>query len=126
MNWRSWFLRGEGLHTEIRLKLRQAGLKTVGGNLVHDAPSVHHVMTVRDRGGEFQILLHEQDGEALGLQPADGGPDLLDDDRRQALGGLVEEEQSSAGAEDPADGEHLLLTARELGPLTVEPFPQVG
>src|SRR5215469_5536821 len=110
---------GEALHTEIRLKLREAGLETVGRNLVHHAPAVHHVMAVSDGGGEFQILLHEQDGEPLGLQAADGGADLLDDDGGQPLGGLVEEEQPCAGAEDPPDGEHLLFAARELGPLAV-------
>src|SRR5215469_6489745 len=117
---------GETLHSEIRLKLGQAGLKTVGRNLVHHAPAVHHVMTVRDGGGEFQILLHEQDGEPLRLQPADRGADLLDDHRSEALGGLVEEEEPRSGAEDPTDGQHLLLAARELGPLAVQPLAEVG
>src|SRR5262249_42256867 len=114
MNWRSWFLRGEGLHTEILLKLRQAGVETVGGNLVHDTSAVHHVMAVRDGRRELQILLHEENRESLGLQLADGRPDLLDDDRRQSLGGLVEEQQARPGAEDAADRQHLLLAPREL------------
>ena len=43
--------------------------------------------------------------------------DLLDDDRRQPLGRLVEQQQPRAGAQDAADRQHLLLAARELGAL---------
>jgi hypothetical protein len=44
-------------------------------------------------------------------------PILLDDHRRQALGGLVEQQQRGAGAQDAPDGQHLLLAARQLGAL---------
>ena len=51
--------------------------------------------------------------------------DLLDDHRRQPLGRLVEQQQPRAGAQDAADGQHLLLAARELGPLAAQPLAQV-
>jgi hypothetical protein len=39
---------------------------------------------------------------------------LLDDDRGEALGRLVEQEKPGAGAQDAADREHLLLAAGKL------------
>ena len=56
---------------------------------------------------------------------ADGGADLLHDDGGQPLGGLVQQEQAGSGAEDPSDGQHLLLAARELGPLTLQPLAEI-
>ena len=50
------------------------------------------------------------------LQLRDGAADLLDDHRRQPLGRLVEQEQLRAGAQDPADRQHLLLAAESLVP----------
>src|SRR5205814_526047 len=51
--------------------------------------------------------------------------DLLDDDRRQPLRRLVEEEQTRARAQDTRDREHLLLAARELRPLAPQALLQV-
>ena len=51
--------------------------------------------------------------------------DLLDDDRGQSFGRLVEQKKPRAGAQDAADRQHLLLAAGELGALAREPFAQV-
>ena len=53
-------------------------------------------------------------------------PMLLHDDRRQALGRLVEQQQVGAGAQDAGDRQHLLLAARQLGALAAPPLLQVG
>ena len=60
-----------------------------------------------------------------GLEPPDRRADLLDDDRGQPLGRLVQQQQAGAGAQDAADGQHLLLAAGELGALAPPPLPQV-
>ncbi len=92
-----------------------------------DHPAVlDHVVAVGHRRGEAEVLFHEQDGEALLAQHADGIADLLHDDRRQALGRLVEQQQLGAGAQDAGDGQHLLLAARQLGALAGRALLQVG
>ena len=50
---------------------------------------------------------------AVADQP-DGAPDLVAHDGRQAFGRLVEDEQARVGQQRAADGQHLLLAAREL------------
>jgi hypothetical protein len=47
-------------------------------------------------------------------QPLDRAQQLLDDDRREPLERLVEEEQLRVEDERARDREHLLLAAREL------------
>jgi hypothetical protein len=41
------------------------------------------------------------------------GPDVLADHRGKPFGRLVEDEQARIGHQRPADGQHLLLAARE-------------
>ena len=60
------------------------------------------------------------------LSDADGPADLLDDDRREALGRLVEQQQPRAGAQDAADRQHLLLAAGKLGALAEQPLLEIG
>src|SRR3546814_6591756 len=61
----------------------------------------------------LQVLVDDEDRLAPALHVADGGPDLAADDRRQALGRLVEDQQARVGHEGAADGQHLLLAAGE-------------
>src|SRR2546421_11316877 len=86
----------------------------------------HDVIAVRNRRGEAEILLDEQNGKTLFLQRPDGAADLLDDDRRQAFGRLVEQQEPRSGAQDAADREHLLLAAGKLGALAAQPLLDVG
>ena len=95
------------------------------GNHVHDAAVLDDVVAVGDRLRETEILLDQQDGEPLLLQPRDRASDLLHDHRREALGRLVEKQQARASAQDPADREHLLLAAGKLGALAPQPLLQV-
>src|SRR5215468_425644 len=93
---------------EIVVELGHVGVKVRIGDHVDHATMVHYVVAVRDRRREPEILLDEQDRETLRLEARDRAPDLLDDDRCQALGGLVEEQKPRARAQDAADREHLL------------------
>ena len=83
-------------------------------------------MAVGDGGGEMEVLLDQQDGEATGFELADDLADALDDHRRQALGRLVEQQEVGTGAQDAADRQHLLLAARQLGALAAPPLREVG
>jgi hypothetical protein len=62
-----------------------------------------------------QVLLDQQHRDlAFGRQVAQRLRHLLDDDRRQAFGGLVHHQQARLEQQRAADGQHLLLAAREL------------
>ena len=101
---------------------RQLGV----GEGVDDPPVLHDEEAVGKRRGEAEVLFDEQNGEALALDLGDGAPDLLDDDRSEAFGGLVEHQEARAGAQDAGDGQHLLLAARQLAAAAREPLAQVG
>src|SRR5215470_5708199 len=97
----------------------------VPGNFGHDAAVLDDVHPIGERRGEVKILLDEDDGVALLLELADDLAELLHDDRRQALGDLVEEEEPRAGAEDARHGQHLLLAAGEAHAGALAPLAQV-
>src|SRR5258708_1193076 len=69
---------------------------------------------VGDRDQTLHVLVDHQDRLAGRLQRGEASPDLLAHQRREPLGRLVEDEEVRIGHERPADGEHLLLAAREL------------
>src|SRR5262245_19569453 len=92
--------RGEGLHPEVFVQFVPTRRQDGVGHHVHHPTVLHHVVTVGHRRGEPEVLLDEQNRETLRLEPPDGGPDLLDDHRRQALRRLVEQEQPGARAQN--------------------------
>ena len=59
------------------------------------------------------VLLDQEDGQALGLEADEDAADLADDERGEPFRRLVEEQHPAVGEERPADGQHLLLAARE-------------
>src|SRR5437773_3718304 len=90
-------------HIRIELRIRDH---------VDDTTVLEHVVPVGNRRCEAEILLDQQNRETLAFEPRDRASDLLDDHRRQTFGRLVQQQQPRAGAQYPADREHLLLTAR--------------
>src|SRR6266568_150754 len=90
--------------------------------LEHDAARLEHVAAAGDGQGHRGILLDEQDGHALLVDGQDRLEDLLDKDRRQSHGGLVEQQEPGAGHERAADGKHLLLAAGERARDLVAPL----
>jgi hypothetical protein len=54
----------------------------------------------------------------------DDAPDLHGDQRREAFGGFVEDQQIGVGHQRAADGEHLLLAARQLPAAVVDALAQ--
>src|SRR5438067_4232968 len=79
-----------------------------------DRPLVHDEDTLPDLGGEAEVLLDKKKGEPGGAQPFEDLADLLDELRRESLGGLVEEQDRGVSHERPRDREHLLLAAGQL------------
>src|SRR5215475_3989577 len=90
-------VRSRRLHPQILVELVHARLEPRVRDHVDDPPVLHHVVPVGHRGCEMEVLLDQQDGEPLRLEPPDDGADVLHDDRRQPFGGLVEQEQAGAG-----------------------------
>src|SRR5262245_19246243 len=70
---------------------------------------LEHVGAVADELGEMDVLLGEQDRQAFLLELDDRVRHLLDDDRRDALGGLVEHDEQGITHERARDGKHLLI-----------------
>src|SRR5512134_1732865 len=112
-------------YAEIRVQFWHRRLEPGIGNHVHHAPVFHDVMAVGHRLREAEVLFDQQDGEAFALQASERAPDVLHDHRREAFGRLVQQQQARPGAQDAADGEHLLLAAGELGALAGEALPHV-
>ena len=73
-----------------------------------------HVGAVGDQLGEMHVLLGQQDRVPLRLQLEDGVRHLLDDDRRDAFGRLVEQHQQRIAHQRARDRQHLLLAAAHV------------
>src|SRR5260370_40526812 len=80
--------------------------------LPDDAALLDDVMAVGDAGQRREVLVDDQDGEAERLEAREAAPDLGADQRRQALGRFVEDEEARVGHQGAADRQHLLLAAR--------------
>src|SRR5258705_3481079 len=113
-------------YPEVIVKLVEVGLELGIGEPIDDATVLYVVIAVGDRRSEAKILLDQEYGEALLLEQANGLADLLNDDRRQTLGRLVEEQEPGPRAQDPADRQHLLFAPRKLRSLTGQAFFEVG
>ncbi len=71
-------------------------------------------MPVGDADQRADILVDHQNGEAAFLEPRQAAPDFGADQRRQAFGRLVENQQPRIGHQRAADRQHLLLAAGQL------------
>src|SRR5215510_13046036 len=101
------------LHAEIAmLHVRNRRERRRGAVPDHPA-TLDQVMAIGDANQRVDILVDHQDRQALRLEPGEALPDLSADERRQAFGRLVENEQPRVGHQRPADHQHLLLAARE-------------
>ena len=83
--------------------------------VVHDDAAVfHHVGVRRHVQGELGVLFHEQDGDLLlCVESRDDVEDLVDQQRRQPHGRLIQQDQLGAGHQRPAHHGHLLLAAAD-------------
>src|SRR3984957_17217125 len=79
--------------------------------LEHDAPVAHHVDAMRYPHRDREFLLYQQDGDAAPGDFGDEVADLLHDQRREALGGLVDHDQLRVAHQRAANRQHLLFAA---------------
>src|ERR1700759_3724304 len=84
------------------------------GGARHEAsPFGEDVGAAGDLEALHHVLLDQQNGHAFGMDARDEREQFLDQKRREAERGLVENEQCRLGHQPAADGEHLLLAARK-------------
>src|SRR5262249_26183114 len=79
------------LDPEVVVQLAEVSRQFGIAEAVDDPPVLDDVMAVGNRRGKPEILLDQENGKSLLLQGTDDITDLLDDDRRQPLGRLVEQ-----------------------------------
>ena len=82
---------------------------------VHDRAALQQQRVLGQRQRDLGVLLHQDDGGAfLGDHLAQAPHQFLDDDRREALQRLVEQQQRRIGHQRARGRQHLLLAAGEL------------
>src|SRR5258708_27013064 len=93
--------------SEILVQLADIRVERVVGDHVDDLAVLDHIMAVPQRRGKAKVLLHQEDGEALLLQRADEGADLLHHDPGQTLGRLGPQQGPGAGPAGAGAGADL-------------------
>src|ERR1041385_6340975 len=88
------------LDAKIFVQLVHVGIELRVGDHVDDLAALHHIVAVRDGGGETEILVDQKAGEAFGFEALGCGADLLNDHGGQTFGWLVQQQQPRAGAQD--------------------------
>ena len=74
----------------------------------------------------LDVLVDDQRGLTRLAQSREAQPDLLAHQRRQSLGGLVENQQARVGQQRTADRQHLLLAAGQLVAHVLLPLGEAG
>src|SRR5580700_933631 len=97
-----------------RLDARFVGGELARGSAVDDRAIIEHIGMVGDLEAHARVLLHEQNGNPLVPHFRDNGENLTHDERCEALGRLVEDEQLGIEQERASDREHFLLASGEL------------
>src|SRR5207249_1236322 len=82
------------------------------------------VRASRDFHCHRDVLLDQENGDAFGVNAADDGEHLEDDERCQAERWLVEQQELRLCHERPRDCEHLLLAAVKCSCRPFETFPE--
>jgi hypothetical protein len=82
---------------------------------VRDPAVDQHQDAVGQRGGHAEVLLDQQHRDrTLGGEALQHRDQLVDDDRREAFGRLVHDEEPRVREQRARDRKHLLLAAGEL------------
>ena len=76
-----------------------------------DGTCLQDIGPVRDLQRHLGVLLHQQNGHAGLIHIVDDAEYLLHQQRRQAHGGLVQQQHLGFAHQRAANGQHLLLTA---------------
>src|SRR5437763_374540 len=97
---------------EIELRDVRVRAQSLGGAVEDDAAVLHHVAVIGHPERHTSVLLDQQNRHAElatdGLQPLH---QLVDEQGREALRELIDEEQLGRAHQRRADGQHLALSA---------------
>ena len=77
---------------------------------------------VGDQFGEVEILLRQKDRQAFVLDHGDCLGQLLNDNRGDAFGGFIEQQQAWVAHQCAGDGQHLLFAAGQRLAAVVAPL----
>src|SRR5262249_42380098 len=88
-------------------------LEGVRRTLGHNGALTQHIGIVSKGQGRTDVLLNNEQGKTGGVEVGKFGKDLVNDQRCQAGGRFIQEEQRGTCHEAPTNGQHLLLAAAE-------------
>ena len=111
-------------HSQVLVDDGVVHLQLRGDCMMAHRALLHEVDALARLQRQRHVLLDQQDGHALAMQHVDDLLDLADHARHQALGRLVEQDDLGLQHHGPADGEHLLLAARQRAAGLVAPLGQ--
>src|SRR5215510_13694721 len=106
------------LDTEIVMQFVDVCIQFRVGKLVDDTTMFHDVIAVRNGRGEPEVLFHQKDRKALILKSADRLADLLNYDRCETFGRLVQQQKTGAGPQNTPNRQHLLFATGQFRALT--------
>src|SRR4051812_25630730 len=87
--------------------------EVVQATFFDDASLLQQVDAVDDVSDKVWTLLDEKDCEAISAELLQSFDELLDENRREAGGHLINRQYPRRGLQCPTDGEHLLFAARQ-------------
>src|SRR5439155_11898645 len=93
--------------SQIRLLDVVIGQEVGALALPDNAARLQHIGAVGQLQGPVNLLLHQEDGEALRLQRSDLVVELVNDQGCQSEGWLVQHEELRVRHQRPAYGQHL-------------------
>src|SRR6266545_467265 len=112
-----WLASGR-VFAQVKTSYAIGGAELGGGAVESVLAEVEHEDAVGDGKNRLDVLLDDEEGEAVAVQGLERRVDVVDEARGQRRRRLVQEEEAGVGDEGARDGEEPLLapgeTAREL------------
>lgn len=117
---------GAASHPQVIAPDAAVGIQGRGIAAPHHLPALQYHMAVGQAHQFVNVFVDHQNRLPFGLERCQATPDFLANHWRQAFGGFIQNEQARVGRQRAADGQHLLLAARELVAQVVGPLLQPG
>src|SRR5215510_3318716 len=111
--WRVWMMIWSISDPQVFVNDALIGAELGGGGVMAHGALLHDVDASGGVERQRDVLLDQQDGDAVAVERVDDLLDLRDHPRHQPLGRLVEQDDLGLEHHRPGDREHLLLAARQ-------------
>src|SRR6266536_139642 len=127
--------RGHGVHesllsgrvfAQVETSYAVGGAELGGGAVESVLAEVEHEDAVGHGENRLDVLLDDEEGEAVTVQRLERRVDFVDDVRGQRRRRLIEEEEAGVGDEGPRDGEEPLLSSGEAARELAAPVAEDG